>query len=268
MKLFFRKYGEGQPLIILHGLYGSSDNWVTIAKKISTCFTVYIPDQRNHGNSPHSSVNDYQSMCSDLYEFAEDLRLGSFFLTGHSMGGRTAMLFALKWPEMIKGLLVADIPPFSDSKNRRNIICEHHKILNAIKSVDLSKLSSRNEVDSVLSHFITSEKERGMIMKNLKRDENGNFSWKLNADALYSNLGEIVDGLKLNADQLRPVSGFPVVFLKGENSHYISPEDVGDIRKLFPSAEVKIVKRAGHWVHTDNPNAVAEALFGLACQSK
>src|SRR5674536_156004 len=113
MKLFYRKYGNGPPLIILHGLYGSSDNWITIAKSLSDSFTVYLPDQRNHGRSPHSPIHDYDSMRDDLFELANDLKLKKFFLAGHSMGGKTAISFAIKWPEMLDGLFIADISTFT-----------------------------------------------------------------------------------------------------------------------------------------------------------
>src|SRR5512135_3012718 len=112
MKLFFRKYGEGLPLIILHGLYGSSDNWVSIAKILSSRFMVILPDQRNHGLSPKSNIHDYEALSEDVYELADHLKLEKFFLAGHSMGGKCAIRFALKWPERLQGLLVADISPF------------------------------------------------------------------------------------------------------------------------------------------------------------
>ena len=118
MKLFYRKFGDGPPLIILHGLYGSSDNWVSIAKKLGDSFTVYLPDQRNHGQSPHSDIHDYDSMRDDLFELVTELRLKKFFLAGHSMGGKTAMAFAVKWPEMINGLLIADISPFTNENTQ------------------------------------------------------------------------------------------------------------------------------------------------------
>ena len=118
MKLFYRKYGNGPPLIILHGLYGSSDNWVTIAKSLGDLFTIYLPDQRNHGQSPHDNIHDYDSMRNDLFELAYDLKLNKFFLAGHSMGGKTAIAFALKWPEMINGLLIADISPFTNETTK------------------------------------------------------------------------------------------------------------------------------------------------------
>ncbi len=122
MKLFYRKYGNGPPLIILHGLFGSSDNWVTIAKSLSEVFTVYLPDQRNHGLSPHSDIHDYESMSQDLSELAKDLSLKKFFLAGHSMGGKTAIAFAMSWPEMLNGLLIADISPFTADTGKDSVI--------------------------------------------------------------------------------------------------------------------------------------------------
>ena len=118
MKLFYRKFGKGPPLIILHGLYGSSDNWVTIARSLSECYTVYLPDQRNHGQSPHTNIHDYDSMRDDLFELTSDLKFKKIFLAGHSMGGKTAISFAVKWPEMINGLLIADISPFINENTK------------------------------------------------------------------------------------------------------------------------------------------------------
>ena len=164
MKLFYRKYGEGPPLVILHGLYGSSDNWVTLAKKLSDSFTVYLPDQRNHGQSPHSETHDYDSMRDDLYEMVNDLALKKFFLAGHSMGGKTAISFALKWPEMLNGLLIADISPFTYETDGHSAYNQHSIILNAILSFDLNKISTRNEAEKLLSEKIPSEKERGLIL--------------------------------------------------------------------------------------------------------
>jgi pimeloyl-ACP methyl ester carboxylesterase len=259
MKLFYRKIGEGPPLVILHGLFGSSDNWLTIAKRISTGFTVYLPDQRNHGRSPHDKIHDYDSMSSDLYEFASDLDLRRFFLAGHSMGGKTAMKFAMKWPEMIQGLMIADISPFSDEKNKLHAYNEHYKILKSINDTDVSKAGSRTEAEKLLAERIPSEKVRDLILKNLQRDENNNFSWKLNTRALLNNMDKIMEGLPFP----QQITGFPVIFLKGENSEYISEEDYKEITKLFPAAEIKVIKNAGHWLHADDPKSVSEALLSL-----
>ena len=264
MKLFYRKYGNGPPLIILHGLFGSSDNWVTIAKKISGSYTVYLPDMRNHGNSPHSEIHDYQSMRDDLYELVIELKLGKIFLAGHSMGGKTAIHFSLKWPELINGLLVADISPFANETVTQSGYNQHLSILNSILSIDISSVSSRNEVDSLLSAEIPTEKIRSLIMKNLQRNSDKNFTWKINAVSLRKNLDKIMAGIERPTNETQEVTGFPVIFLKGADSEYLPVKDFWDIQRLFPAAEFIIVENAGHWIQVDRPNAVEENLLKLS----
>jgi esterase len=263
MKLFCRKYGIGPPLIILHGLYGSSDNWVTIAKSISDSFTVYLPDQRNHGQSPHSNIHDYDSMRDDLFELVADLKLKKFFLAGHSMGGKTAISFALRWPEMINGLLIADISPFTNENNKSSVYNLHFTILNAMLSVDLASISTRNGVESVLLKEIPSDKIRGLILKNLQRTDNNKFIWKIDVKSLLNNLDKIMEGIdrKSNADQ--HITGFPVIFLKGANSDYLPSSDFRDIQKVFPATDFTVVANAGHWIHADRPDEVAKNIKRL-----
>jgi pimeloyl-ACP methyl ester carboxylesterase len=263
MKLFYRKYGSGPPLIILHGLFGSGDNWVTVAKSLSENFTVYLPDQRNHGQSPHSETHDYNSMRDDLFELANDLALKKFFLVGHSMGGKTAIAFALKWPEMLNGLLIADISPFSDAAEKRFIYSEHHTILEAILSIDLKKVLTRNDADTLLSEKIESEKTRGMIMKNLQRTGDNSFSWKINAASLFKNLDKIMEGIERRDDYNHQITGFPVIFLKGGDSDYIPGSDFKDILKVFPAAELIEIPGAGHWINSDKPEEVVENIKKL-----
>jgi pimeloyl-ACP methyl ester carboxylesterase len=263
MRLFFRKYGSGPPLIILHGLYGSSDNWVSLAKSISDRFTVYLPDQRNHGQSPHSEIHDYKSMKEDLYELTRDLGLEKFFLAGHSMGGRTAMAFAMSWPEKLYGLLVGDISPVSSGEKYAAAYSFQSEILDTILSVDLEGIKTREEIEAILSQKISSPGVRGFIMKNLRRLQEDSFTWKLNAPVLKLNLGEIIRGIMPEKSDYREVSGFPVLFLKGENSDYISETDYAGIRTLFPGAEFVIIPGAGHWIHSDNPGAVIEGFLEL-----
>jgi esterase len=263
MKLFYRTYGKGPAIIILHGLYGSSDNWVTIAKKLSDSFTVYLPDQRNHGQSPHSDILDYNSMRDDLYELACDLKLNKFFLAGHSMGGKTAISFALKWPEMINGLLIADISPFVSEKTRESEYNQHLKILKAMLSIDLTKVSSRSEVQSILMEMIPSEKIRSFILKNLERGQNNSFSWRLNAASIYDNLEKIMQGIDRESGFSQQISGFPVIFLKGADSDYLPEDDYRDIQKVFPAAEFEEVRDAGHWIHSDKPDEVIKNIRRL-----
>jgi len=261
MKLFYRKYGSGPPIIILHGLYGSSDNWVSIAKSISGKFTVFLPDQRNHGRSPHSPVHDYNSMTEDLFELAKDLKLQKFFLAGHSMGGKTAVNFAITWPEKLYGLLVADISPMVRQGSSSIEYNRHSEILDSILSQNLSGIKSRDEVESFLKTTIQSEATIGLIMKNLKRESDNLFSWKLNASALRENLHRIMEGIDPGDMELREISGFPVIFLKGEYSEYLPKKDFIQIRKIFPAAEFIIIPGSGHWVHSDNPEDVKKSLL-------
>lgn len=263
MKLFCRKYGEGPPLIILHGLYGSSDNWATIAKNLSDSFTVYLPDQRNHGQSPHSDIHDYDSMCDDLYELAADLGLKKFFLAGHSMGGKTAISFALKYPEMLNGLLIADISPFINEANKNTAFSQHKSILEAILSIDLATIISRTDAEERLRDKIKDDKIRGFVLKNLQRSSANNFTWKLNAESLLKNLEKIMSGIDRGSQLTQPITGFPVIFLKGGDSDYILPSDFGDILKIFPAAEFAIAERAGHWIHADRPDEVIRNLKRL-----
>ncbi len=180
MKLFFRKSGSGPPLVILHGLYGSSDNWITFSKRVEDSFTVYLPDQRNHGRSPHDSLHDYNSMSNDLFELASDLNLEKIFLAGHSMGGKTAVAFALKWPEMVNGLLIADVSPFENGIRKNSTSNQHLKILDAINSINLSLISTREEAEKILELKKIPERERGLILKNLHRKSGNEFEWRLN----------------------------------------------------------------------------------------
>lgn len=263
MKLFYRKYGNGVPLIILHGLFGSSDNWVTIARQLEDSFTVYLPDLRNHGRSPHSSVHDYDSMRDDLFELVKELKLNKFFLAGHSMGGKVAVKFALKWPELIHGLLIADISPFKNESLTTSAYQLHSTIFKAILSTDISSVTSRDEANSMLSAGIPSGKIRSLVMKNLQRNDEKSFSWKLNAQALSDNFEKIIEGIDRRMYMTHRITGFPVIFLKGENSDYLPAEDLTDIQKIFPAAELVVVKNAGHWINADQPGEVIKNIKKL-----
>jgi len=263
MKLYRRKYGSGPPLIILHALYGSSDNWVHIAKRLSGSFTCYLPDQRNHGRSPHSSEHNYPVMSNDIDELAVELQLGKFFLAGHSMGGKTAIYYALKHPEKLSGLLVADISPFTTDTQYHRACKQHINILSTIIDSDLRGLSTRTEVESLIGDKIKSGRIRDFIMKNLERRPDSTLGWKLNARALFDNLSHIMEGIERPGTDTEPVTGFPVIFLKGELSDYLPDTDFRDIQRIFPSAELIKVRQAGHWIQADSPDKVAEGLLRL-----
>lgn len=263
MKLFFRKYGSGPVLIILHGLYGSSDNWVSVARKISHRFTVILPDLRNHGQSPHSNEHNYDTMADDLHELVSDQLTGRFLLAGHSMGGKVAMKYATKWPEKINSLIIFDISPFGTPDTSNPLYIQHKHILEAILSTDLKKLRTREEVENKLSRSIESVKIRGFLMKNLLRNEDGTFLWKLNAAVLLQNLPVIMDGIFLKGESTQAVTGFPVIFVRGAESDYLRAEEFSEIPHLFPAADFITVEKAGHWIHAERPGSVTEILLNL-----
>lgn len=264
MKLFCRSYGSGPPLIILHGLYGSSDNWVSIAKKIGDYYTVYLPDLRNHGQSPHSGIMNYQAMSDDLDELSGHLGLKDFFLAGHSMGGKVAVAYAIKWPEKLSGLLIADISPFVNELSGNRAFHIHKTILEAMNSLDLSNIHSRAEADSELKKRIGEENIRGFILKNLQRGSGNKFTWKLNVQSLLNNLELIMTGIDNSKVPDNEIRGFPVIFLKGSESEYLRNSDYPGILKIFPSAEIKVIQNAGHWLHSDQPDVIARNLLSLS----
>lgn len=261
MRLFFRKYGSGPPLIILHGLFGSSDNWVSFAKNIGHSFTVIVPDQRNHGQSPHNQIHDYSSMSHDLFDLINELQLEKIFLAGHSMGGKTAVNFALNWPERLNGLLVADISPFTRHYGKTEDYFLHREILEFMLTENIAGIKSRHEVKAMLKRKIKSEKVSELILKNLKRETGNSFSWKINASAIHRNFSKVVGGVLPDNGQVSEITGFPVFFLKGEYSEYLPESDFTSILRVFPGAEFLIIPGAGHWIHSDNPEAVKECFL-------
>ena len=263
MELFFRKYGEaGPPLIIVHGLYGSSDNWVSIARELSDRFEVYVVDQRNHGHSPHSDIQDYPAMREDLREFMDLQGIKKAVLIGHSMGGKTVMSFAEAWPERVQALVSVDIAP----KSYRNLAlasrtaANHSNMIDAMLALDLSKVHSREDADHALATSIGSERIRGFLLKNLRR-EGESFSWRINLQAFSKNLEKIFEGMDREAIAARGgITGFPALFISGGNSEYIRAVDHQGIRDIFPTAEIVTIPGAGHWVHAEQPDLLVKTL--------
>ncbi len=248
MKLNFKKTGQGEPLIILHGLFGSADNWYSIARELGKNYTLYLADLRNHGDSPQSDEWDYQVMTEDLAELMDDEKLDSAHLMGHSMGGKVAMNFALQHPEKVKKLIVADISP-------RHYPVHHQKILEGLNAVDLKKLKSRKEADDVLADYIPESEIRQFLLKSLGRDGEGDFIWKINLPVItekIENVGEAVKG-ENSFDH-------PTLFMGGANSDYIGEEDKADINRFFPNSNIIHLKNAGHWLHAEQPEAVLETV--------
>ncbi len=256
MELFYRKFGnEGdQPLIILHGLFGLSDNWVTFARRIAMeGFEVYVPDQRNHGQSSHSGNFNYLSLTDDLFEFIDAHEIEQPMLLGHSMGGKVVMRFSLENPEMVEKLVVVDIgtkayPPRT----------KHIQIIKAMRQVDLEKVRNRRQVGEQLESLIPEQRIRQFVLKNLHRTTQNQFEWRINIDGIETNLDDMFDAIQTNQTFEKPS-----LFVKGGASDYILLEDFDAIRKNFPHAEIVTIAGTSHWVHVEAPERFYQLAHGF-----
>lgn len=251
MKLFFRQTGDSGPaIVILHGVFGSSDNWLTIGKTIAAQgYRVFALDQRNHGQSPRAEEQDYTSMAADLREFLTDQQLDDPVLIGHSMGGKTVMQYAMDYRNTFSKLVVVDIAP-------RFYPVHHRDIIRGLKAIDLMDLTSRNEADAVLSRYEPLVSVRQFLLKNLYRNEQGRFDWRLNLPVIERELHGIGDELT----NPRIVTE-PTLFMRGSESPYITDEDIPTIKRIFPNAYVETIQGASHWVQAEKPVEFVETLM-------
>lgn len=251
MKLFFREYGQGQALIILHGIFGVSDNWVSFARNIEDRFRVFIPDQRNHGQSPHDPTFNYFALCADLQDFIDEHELENPVILGHSMGGKVAMRFALENPDSLKALIVADISMRTYQRRFR-----HLDMIDAMLAVDFENAQTRADVENQLKPKIREKRIRQFAMKNLyRRERSGQFAWRLNLEAINLNMDEVFEGIKSE-----DIFQKPTLFIRGGASDYVSYEDFDQIYRNFPKADIKTIDGAGHWLHAEKP-AEFQSLF-------
>ena len=251
MNLFYRKLGQGQPLFILHGLFGSSDNWQTLGKKFAEHYEVYLIDQRNHGQSFHSNVWNYQAMSDDILNLIAENKLNKIILLGHSMGGKAAMHFSIQHPEKVQKLVVVDIAP-------KYYPVHHRTILDAIFSLNLTSISSRKEAENFLSQKIQHVGELQFLLKNLywKDAQNNQLAWRFNLEVITSKI-EIV-GEAQNAEG-NPVQ-LPTLFIRGEKSNYILEQDFSIIKNSFANAQIQTIAAAAHWVQAEQPALFYEAV--------
>ncbi len=251
MQLNFKQYGtQGTALIVLHGLFGSSDNWASIAKNLSEKYTLYVLDLRNHGQSPWSDKWDYESMAQDIKEFVAAQHLQNFYLLGHSLGGKVAMHYACQYGAAagLEKLIIVDI-------SARAYPIHHHHILDALKNIDLTALQGRKEADQALQNTIPEIGVRQFLLKNLQRKEDNAFAWQINLKVIDEKIENIGKALPL---------GFrfekPTLFIKGETSDYIKADELPTLQQHFPVASLNTIAQAGHWVHAERPAAFVKAL--------
>ncbi|MCF2516905.1 alpha/beta fold hydrolase [Dyadobacter sp. CY351] len=251
MQLNYKQIGEsGRAVIILHGVFGFLDNWLTIGKTISEHgFQVYLVDQRNHGRSPHEGHLDFPTLAADLKGFLEEHQIIDPVLIGHSMGGKTVMEYAVTYPETLTQLVIVDIGP-------KAYPIHHKRILEGLNAIPIDEIESRNQADEILSEYEPILAVRQFLLKNLYRKDEGGFGWRFNLPILTSDMSkvgsEIVSKQKIEA---------PTLFIKGENSKYIVDEDWEGILKIFPNARLESIADAGHWVQAEQPKAFVDALL-------
>ena len=241
MKLFFREMGQGPALIILHGLFGSSDNWLSIAKVLANDYRVILPDARNHGQSPFSPEHNYTVMSEDLMELITSLNLQHPLIIGHSMGGKTLMKFLSLYPGIVGKAVIADISPRYYTKH-------HDHILTGLASIPIQTLESRQLADQLLAEKIQNVSERQFLLKNLYRDENGQFHWRINLDVLTKEIENIGEGL---AEPIQIET--PTLFLHGGASNYLTERDQPLIASIFKNYQIQTIDGAGHWLHAEKP---------------
>ena len=245
--------GEGKPLLILHGYFGNGDNWKSIANNLQDSFQIHLIDQRNHGRSFHSDAFDYELMVEDLRNYIKHHQLEKVHLLGHSMGGKTVILFAVEYPELVTKLIVADISP-------RMYPPHHHDILDALNSIDFTIQNSRKLVDLKLAELIPEVGVRQFLLKSVYWREKGKLDFRFNLDSLTENNNEVGAALPSFT-----VFEGETLFLKGENSGYISSNEEPIINAHFPNHKIVSIKNAGHWLHAENPKDFLSALKDFLC---
>ncbi len=250
MKLHYREMGEGKPMIILHGLFGFSDNWQTHAKKFAEYYRVILVDLRNHGHSDWSDDFSYKIMAEDVHELCEDLELEDPIILGHSMGGKVAMWFAQMYDDVVEKLIVVDM-------GIKQYPMHHEHILAGIHAVKVDEIKARREAEAQMSAHIDSEGVMQFLLKNLYWKEKGKLAWRMNVEVLERDMPEILKALPEGEVFT------PTLFIRGELSNYIREEDFESLENRFLDARIVTIEGAGHWVHAESPEEFSEAVLSF-----
>ena len=250
--LHFSEYGHGEPLLILHGLFGSSKNWQTLAKQFAEHFTVFSVDMRNHGDSFHDPEMNYEAMADDVRDLVNHLDIERCHLIGHSMGGKAAMVFTHQHPQMVAKLVVADIAPLSYQHS-------HDQLIGPVMAVNLTELKSRAEADNLLKAGIADPMLRGFLLQNLVR-EGESWRWKVNWSAIQQQMNELIL-FPLEANDWRIDT--PTLFVRGENSDYVDSNGLSVINQHFSQVSVQTISKAGHWLHAEQPKQFLLTVSGF-----
>lgn len=249
LKLHCHEFGQGDPLIILHGLFGSSGNWRSIARQLSKAHRVFTVGLRNHGESPHADSMRYEEMADDVAALMDTNGVNKAVLLGHSLGGKVAMTFALERPGRTQALIPVDISPVAYGHRLEGLI-------QALQDLPLNTLASRREADDHLKSRIGDPVLRGFLLQNLIM-RNGQFHWRLHLTGIQSNMDDLL-GFPEFPTQVRYLG--PACFIRGGESHYLRSEHIPLIKARFPQAQVTTLAEAGHWPHVERPEAFLEAV--------
>lgn len=243
---FYAGERPGTPLIVLHGLFGSTGNWRTLCKRYAGRRDVYALDLRNHGRSPHDPGMTFEDMAGDILAFMDRQHLAGSHLLGHSMGGKIAMQLALEHPDRVERLIVADIAPKAYPPR-------HGDVFAAIELIDKTRITHRNQADKLIEPVLPDPATRLFLLTNLVRNDDREYRWRIDVEAIRNNYRAISDAPPAASAGRQFIK--PTLFVRGGKSYYIQPEDTGVISALFPNAVIEEIPTAGHWVHAEQPEA-------------
>lgn len=249
MALNFQEFGEGEPLIILHGLFGSGRNWQGIAKQLAERFHVYTVDLRNHGSSPHLESMSYSDMAADLVDFMDQQGLAAAHILAHSMGGKVAMRLALTQAERLLKLMVIDIAPVAYQHGFNDVLA-------GLKSVPVAEITSRKQADEILSQHIEVVSLRQFLLQSLVPSNSGGYEWRINVSSIENNLTGIIGFELTEAEEYLGET----LFISGGNSTYLSKDKQKIALKYFPSAAIEVIPKVGHWPHVESPAKFLELI--------
>mgnify|MGYP002639771357 CR=1 FL=1 len=249
--LNYIREGQGEPLIIIHGLFGSARNWKGLSKIFSQQFEVFTLDLRNHGESFHHDLMSYQVMAEDVYNFMQEMGISSAHILGHSMGGKVAMKLNHHYPECIRKLVVADIAPVTYQH-------DYDEIIKAVFALDLSHVASRKSADIALTAGIPDQRIRLFLLQNLSFDKEVPY-WKLNWVSIKNHM-DLITGFE-------DVTGWSIenesLFIRGELSDYVTQDIWVLIQQHFKNARLQTLDSAGHWLHAEQPKAFSNAVLSF-----
>ncbi|PZD78732.1 alpha/beta fold hydrolase [Mesonia sp. K7] len=250
MKLYSKIIGEGKPLFILHGFLGMGDNWKTLGKQFADeGFQVHLIDQRNHGRSPHTDEFNYELMAEDIKDYQKEHNIDKASVIGHSMGGKTAMKFAVNYPNSVEKLIVVDIAP-------KYYAPHHQAILEGLTALHRSNLDSREDADDILKNFVKEVGVRQFLLKNLYRKDKDTLALRMNISVLEEKVEHV--GQAINDNEIYNGNA---LFVNGDQSDYIRESDTETIKKHFPKSKLVTIKGAGHWIHAEKPKDFYETVL-------